>query len=93
MLREFGVEEPISWAKPAHFGFFAINFTVWSHILSIGGDALNKWKNPLSMLLCQENHNLQFWLLLWGLSSYGFLKLFSIAPHFITHPLPKILQL
>jgi hypothetical protein len=24
----------ISWAKLAHYGFFTINFTVWSHILS-----------------------------------------------------------
>ncbi len=31
---------PISWAKPAHFDFFAINLTVWSHTLSTGGDAL-----------------------------------------------------
>jgi hypothetical protein len=31
---------PISWAKPAHFDFFAINLTVWSHVLSTGGDAL-----------------------------------------------------
>jgi hypothetical protein len=30
----------ISWAKPAHFDFFAINLTVCSHILSTGGDAL-----------------------------------------------------
>jgi hypothetical protein len=34
MLHEFGAEKPISWAKPAHFDCFAINFTVWSHILS-----------------------------------------------------------
>jgi hypothetical protein len=40
-LHEFG-EKPISWAKPAHYNFFAINFTVWSHILSTGGDALSK---------------------------------------------------
>jgi hypothetical protein len=39
-LHEFGAEKPISWAKPAHFDFFAINFTVWSHILSTVGDAL-----------------------------------------------------
>ncbi len=31
---------PISWAKPAHFDFFTINFTVWSHIPT-GGDALS----------------------------------------------------
>jgi hypothetical protein len=39
-LHEFGAEKPISCAKPTHFDFFTINFTVWSHILSIGGDAL-----------------------------------------------------
>jgi len=36
----FGAGKPISWAKPAHFDFYAINFTVWSHILSTIGDAL-----------------------------------------------------
>jgi hypothetical protein len=38
-LHEFGAEKPISLAKPAHFDFFTINFTIWSHILSTGGDA------------------------------------------------------
>jgi hypothetical protein len=28
--------------KPAHFDFFTINFTVWSHILSTVGDAKAK---------------------------------------------------
>jgi hypothetical protein len=32
-LHEIGAEKPISWAKLAHFAFFPINFTVWSHIL------------------------------------------------------------
>jgi hypothetical protein len=40
-LHEFGAEKPISWAKLAHFDFFAINFIVWTHILSIIRDALN----------------------------------------------------
>jgi len=40
-LHEFGAEKPISWAKPAHFDFFTINFTVWSRILSIAGAALS----------------------------------------------------
>jgi hypothetical protein len=40
-LHEFGVGKPISWAKLAHFDFFAINFTVWTHILTTIGDALN----------------------------------------------------
>jgi hypothetical protein len=39
-LHEFGAEKPISKAKPAHFDFFTTNFTVWSHILSTGGDKL-----------------------------------------------------
>jgi hypothetical protein len=41
-LHEFGAEKPISRAKPARFDIFAINFTVWSHILSTVGDALTK---------------------------------------------------
>jgi len=40
-LHGFGAEKPISWDKLAHFDFFGINFTVWSHIVSIGGDALS----------------------------------------------------
>jgi len=40
-LHEFGVKKSISWAKPTHFYFLAVNFTVWSHILSTFGDALN----------------------------------------------------
>jgi hypothetical protein len=40
-LHEFGAEKSISWAKPAHFDFFTINFTVWSHIPSTGGNALS----------------------------------------------------
>jgi hypothetical protein len=39
-LHKFGAEKPISWAKRAHFDFFTIKCTVWSHILSTGGDAL-----------------------------------------------------
>jgi hypothetical protein len=39
-LHEFGERKPISSAKPAHFDIFTINFTVWSHIRSTGGDAL-----------------------------------------------------
>jgi hypothetical protein len=40
MLHEFGAKKPISRAKLAQFDFFAINFTLWSHILSTVGDAL-----------------------------------------------------
>jgi len=38
-LPEFGAK------KPAHFHFFAINFTVWSHILSTVGDAITQLPN------------------------------------------------
>jgi hypothetical protein len=41
-LHELGAKKPISWAKPTHFDVFAINFTVWSHILNTGGDALRQ---------------------------------------------------
>ncbi len=34
----------ISWAKPAHFHIFTINFSVWSRILSTSGDALNQFQ-------------------------------------------------
>jgi hypothetical protein len=41
-------EKPISWDKQAHFDIFTINFTVWSHILSAGGDALTSlWSRVL----------------------------------------------
>jgi hypothetical protein len=40
-LHEFGAEKPIFWAKQAHFGFLAINFTDCSQILSTGGDAFS----------------------------------------------------
>ncbi len=40
-LHEFGVEKPISWAKPEHFDYFAMNYSVWSHILSTVGNALS----------------------------------------------------
>jgi hypothetical protein len=43
-LHEFGAQKPISWGTPAPFVFFAINFTVLSHILSIVGDALRTCK-------------------------------------------------
>ncbi len=35
--------------KPAHFDFFAISFTVWSHILSTVGDALRSSPRVLSI--------------------------------------------
>jgi len=49
-LHEFGAEKLISWAKPAHFDFFAINFTVWSHILSTSRDALRAAPGELFIL-------------------------------------------
>jgi hypothetical protein len=39
LLHEFGAEKPISSAKPAYVEFSGINFTLWNHILSTGGDA------------------------------------------------------
>jgi hypothetical protein len=52
-LHEFGAEKPISWAKPAHFNFFTIKFTVWSHILSTGGDA-SSVSNPAPIFLTSK---------------------------------------
>jgi hypothetical protein len=51
-LHEFGAEKPISWANKflAHFDFFTINFTVWTHILSTCGDALTHSKFQCSTL-------------------------------------------
>jgi hypothetical protein len=39
-LYEFDAEKAIPLAKPVYFDFFTINFTVWSHILSTGEDAV-----------------------------------------------------
>jgi hypothetical protein len=38
-LHGFGANKSISWAKQAHFHFFAKTFTIWSHLLSTVGDA------------------------------------------------------
>jgi hypothetical protein len=49
----------VSWAKPAYFDVFAINFTHWSLILCTSGDA-----SPpvLSMLkLNEESQNMRVW--------------------------------
>jgi hypothetical protein len=40
-LHEFAAGKPIFLAKLTHFEIFAINFTVWNHILSTVGDALS----------------------------------------------------
>jgi hypothetical protein len=39
-VHEFGAEKPISWAKPAHFDFFTINFTLYC-----------QYRAPVEMLL------------------------------------------
>ncbi len=44
-----------SWAKPAHFDFFAINCTLWSQILCTSGDALRSSPAVLSILPCTLN--------------------------------------
>jgi hypothetical protein len=51
-LHKFGAEKSISWAKPAHFHFFSINFSIWSHILSTVGDALRASPWVLSIGPC-----------------------------------------
>jgi hypothetical protein len=53
-LQEFGAEKPISWAKLAHFDFFIINFTAWSHILSTGGDALSTPMDFFPLVKCHK---------------------------------------
>jgi hypothetical protein len=50
-LHAFDAEKLISWAKPAHFDFFTINFPVWSHILRTIGDALSIWPNSTLIIL------------------------------------------
>jgi hypothetical protein len=45
-------EKPISWAKAAHFDFFAINLTVWRHILSTVGDALSTQTISIGCIFC-----------------------------------------
>jgi hypothetical protein len=66
-LHEFGVEKPISWAQPAHFNFFWVTFTVWTHILNTFGDAqiivtsgypwpLDTMKSP-DFFKSRETHN------------------------------------
>jgi hypothetical protein len=48
-LYKFGAEKPISWAKPAHFDFVALNFTVWSHMLST-----TTWRSSKTLPLQQK---------------------------------------
>jgi hypothetical protein len=74
-LHEFGAEKPISWAKPAHYDFFTINFTVWSQILSTSGNALRLLLPPqthvITLALCGS---LIFVITL----SFGLPKMFKI---------------
>jgi len=42
-LHEFGAEKPISWAKPAHFDFFTINFTALTAFPAVVN--MWPWKN------------------------------------------------
>ncbi len=62
-LREFDAEKPISWAKPAHFDFLAINFTLWSHILRTVGDALTPppIKTATNSIPSQEKRDGENW--------------------------------
>jgi hypothetical protein len=57
----FSAEKPISWAKPAHFDLFTINCTVWSHILSTGGDAVSTQYQPNT---CIESFHISLVLVL-----------------------------
>jgi hypothetical protein len=57
-LHEFDAEKPISWAKPAHFDFFAISYTVWSHIQSVVRGALRGfyWGQKASIFQFRTMH-------------------------------------
>jgi hypothetical protein len=47
-VHDFGAEKPIF--RTARFQFFKINFIVWSHILSTGGDALRVPPNTVTKI-------------------------------------------
>jgi hypothetical protein len=55
-LQEFGAEKPNFWAKQPHVHFSAINFTVWSHILSTVGDALSTCSVGDALSTCKLLH-------------------------------------
>jgi hypothetical protein len=40
---------------PTNFDFFTINFTVWSHLLSTGGDALTSSQKNTLILIGMKN--------------------------------------
>ncbi len=57
-LHEFGAEKPISWAKQTYFDLFTINCSVWSHILSTGGECItNQLDLACTPLLDEEIHH------------------------------------
>jgi hypothetical protein len=62
-LHEVGAKEInfLSYKLLAHFAFFTINFTLWSHILSTIGDALNTWLelHPLFFIQLSQLHAIQ----------------------------------
>jgi hypothetical protein len=60
--QEFGAEKPISWVKLTHCDVFAINFTVWSHILSTVGHALTRQQGYINMV--QSWKSVAYWSLL-----------------------------
>jgi hypothetical protein len=63
-VHKFGAEKPISWAKRAHFDFFTIDFTVWKHILSAGGDALKPccwFSSVVARHIIKSNNSLILW--------------------------------
>jgi len=85
---QVGAEKPISWAKPAHLDFLTINCTVWSHILSTGGDLFLNYKFVLSLFLIilgtyqLQNRNigdLTGWCVLFWTKLKNFLGVIGIA--------------
>jgi len=74
-------EKPISWAKPAHFDFFAINCTVCSHILSSGGDALRDYNSALGNVRTVRRHWLATWIQMQRISSQFFFASLESCPN------------
>jgi hypothetical protein len=63
-LHEFGAGKPISWAKPAHFDLFAINFTVWESHTD------HRWRCSKEMMLIKKLSAFNFL----GLSLSGWIR-------------------
>ncbi len=84
-LHEFGEEKPIPWAKPAHFDFLAINFTVWSHMVSTVGDSLSgfmlivctnqlfKHQTPMPLAINHLTDTNVLWKCKWNKCKHDFL--------------------